>query len=164
MTHPSALADDELLAGVSSARSRSGGPGGQHRNKVETHVTLTHQSTGVTAQAGERRSQSDNKRVALFRLRLALAVSVRIERTCLSNLWKSRVRNGRIRCNPSHKDFPALIAEVLDQLHQNAWDGRDAADALGTSTSQLVRLLKEHPPALTQWNKKRSELGLRPLK
>jgi hypothetical protein len=97
-------------------------------------------------------------------LRLALAVSVRIERTCLSSLWKSRVRNGRIRCNPSHKDFPALIAEVLDQLHQNAWDGRDAADALGTSTSQLVRLLKEHPPALTQWNKKRSELGLRPLK
>ena len=164
MTHPSERTDDDLMSEVSATRGRSGGPGGQHRNKVETHVTLTHRPTNTSAQAGERRSQADNKRVALFRLRLALAMEVRTERTGVSATWLSRVRGGKIRCNPSHRDFPALVAEALDQLHQQAWDGRAAADALAVSTSQLVRLLKEHPPALTRWNKERALLGLRALK
>ena len=164
MSHPASVDDDVLLADIVSARGRSGGPGGQHRNKVETHITLTHRPSGITAQAGERRSQSDNKRVALFRLRLALAVGVRTTREDISALWKSRLNGGRIRCNPSHRDFPALIAEALDQLQQHSWDGRAAAEELGTSTSQLVRLLKDHQPALTVWNQERTQLGLRPLR
>ena len=47
----------------------AGGPGGQHRNKTASGVRLTHRMTGVVATAVERRSQSQNRVMALVRLR-----------------------------------------------------------------------------------------------
>ena len=56
---------------------RRSGPGGQHRNKVSTAVVITHRPTGVRAEANERRSQAENHREAVRRLRVRLAVEVR---------------------------------------------------------------------------------------
>jgi protein subunit release factor B len=45
------------------------GPGGQHRNKTESGVRLQHRPTGVVVTATERRSQVQNRSVAVERLR-----------------------------------------------------------------------------------------------
>src|SRR5690349_7905002 len=46
----------------------AGGPGGQHRNKVETGVRLTHRPSGLVVTATERRSQSANREAAFDRM------------------------------------------------------------------------------------------------
>jgi peptide chain release factor len=47
---------------------RASGPGGQHVNRTESAVRVTHQPTGVQAVAMEERSQHRNRRLALARL------------------------------------------------------------------------------------------------
>lgn len=168
-SHPACLPDDLLLTECDASTGRSGGPGGQHRNKVETLVRLVHRSSGIDAHAGERRSQIENRAVALRRLRLALAVGVRFPvpiGSIGSDLWKSRVSpaTGRLLINPDHHDFPALLAEALDVIAAARWDAGNAALRLQVSASQLIKLVKAHPPAASMWNRARAERGLHALK
>ncbi len=166
--HPAAIEPEALLAQCSLTKSRTSGPGGQHRNKVETGVTLHHRTTGIEGHAGERRSVEDNKRAALRRLRLNLAVRVRTpvpDGEVRSALWRSRCSDdGRIACNPEHADFPALVAEALDVIWSAGGDVRKAGARLCCSTSQLVKLLKDHPPALARLNSLRAAHGKHELR
>lgn len=68
-----ALPDPGLLAECDESFFTGGGPGGQHRNKTESAVRLSHRPTGVTVTATERRSQAQNRGAALERLRERLA-------------------------------------------------------------------------------------------
>ena len=52
---------------------RASGPGGQHVNRTESAVRVTHLPTGLSTMAQEERSQHLNRRLALARLAALLA-------------------------------------------------------------------------------------------
>ncbi|WP_013630280.1 peptide chain release factor family protein [Rubinisphaera brasiliensis] len=166
--HPTELTDEKLLSECDVTRQRRSGPGGQHRNKVETAIRIEHRPTGVTGQASERRSQEENRKVALFRLRVELALKVRSSPEVTfeappSARWMNRVKGGKLAINPKHDDFPALLAEGLDRLHLAGWDHKAAAEQLQLSASQLIKFLKLEPVAFAMLNDYRDEHGLKPL-
>ncbi|HZO09871.1 MAG TPA: peptide chain release factor-like protein [Myxococcota bacterium] len=177
--HPASLPIPKLLRDVEFRTTRGPGPGGQHRNKSDTMVRLTHRPTGIHAQAGERRSLDLNREIAVHRLRVNLALQHRrpiTERLAAgsettsapaggpalyepSELWRSRIRGSRLVVSARHEDFPALLAESLDVL---AWLGDDvpkAARSLGVSGSQLGRFLALEPAALAELNERRRRAG-----
>jgi len=165
--HPAFWSDERLLRDCQIRFVRRSGPGGQHRNKVESGVQLTFGPAGISAEANERRSQAENRRVALRRLRLQLAVSLRSPRSSdnpIPDVWVNRVQRGRIFISPEHTEFPSLLAIALDCLAEQSWDVRAAAGTLGCSATQLVRFLADFPPALALLNQHRSSLGLKPLR
>jgi hypothetical protein len=164
--HPATLDPRVLAAQCSTRFTRRSGPGGQNRNKVETAVIVLHAPTGLAAEASERRSQAENLKTALFRLRLILALQIRSPVPTAEQptpLWRSRCRGGLITVSPAHDDFPAMLAEALDALEAHAHELKAAASALGCSPSQLIKLLKSEPRALQNANERRKGLGLHPL-
>jgi hypothetical protein len=165
--HPAALDPTELLKGCEVRRGRASGPGGQHRNKVETAVYLTHRGTGVTGSARERRSQAQNLQVATQRLRVNLALEVRLDVGAdyrPSELWRSRSVGGRLAINLRHRDYPAVLAEALDVVVGHAMDPAAAAGVMGCTASQLLKLLRGEPRALGWVNDRRREAGLHKLR
>jgi len=164
--HPAALPSNELLRQCDETRTRRSGPGGQHRNKVETAVILRHRPTGISAEASERRSQADNRRVAAWRLRLLLALTHREppQSNTPSSLWQSRTRGRQLSIAADHDDYPALVAEALDRLLFVGFEIKPVAESLGVSPSQLTKLFKQVPAAWMALNRLRSDAGLVPLK
>lgn len=146
--------DKDLLAACEVDTYRASGPGGQHRNKVSSAIRLRHRDTGVVAQAEERRSQHENRRRALSRLRQKLACEVRCPVApggelpatldeCL--IHPRRGPNaGKARLEVGRKDarFWPVAAAVLDVLEGHEGRLSDAAAAVGISTSNLAGFLK----------------------
>jgi hypothetical protein len=163
--HPARLPAADLLRVCDETRTRRSGPGGQHRNKVETAVVLLHRSTGISAQASERRSQQENRRQAVWRLRLALALGQRSEGPLegRSQLWESRLRGRRIEVAADHDDYPALLAEACDHLQATGWDPGPAAAELGVTQTQLVGLFRKTPQAWEAFTRRRADHGLHRL-
>ena len=159
--HPACLPPSELARQCDELRTRRGGPGGQHRNKVETAVVLIHRPTGIRAEAAERRSQAENRAMALRRLRLKLALEHREPAGDeVSDTWRRRVRGRTLVVSAGHADLPALIAEALDRLSAAGWHVPPAALKLGVSNSQLAGLLRKAPTAWTAFNTFRVQAGL----
>jgi peptide chain release factor 2 len=61
------------LRDVEFTAFRSGGPGGQHKNKTETAIRARHVPTGVVVVSCSERSQTQNKQNAVAQLAARLA-------------------------------------------------------------------------------------------
>jgi hypothetical protein len=166
--HPAGLPDAKLAKQCRVTFGRASGPGGQHRNKVETSVSILHEPTGIEATAAERRSQSQNQHMARRRLRLKLARKVRTamnpKRYACSDLWRQRRQGNKLPVNPKHKDYAALLAEALDVVTACRFDVGGAAGVLGVTMSQLARLIRHDRHAFAWLNEGRTARGLPALK
>ena len=63
---------EELKSQCDVETYRASGPGGQHRNKTESAVRMTHRPSGIVRVATEHRSQLRNRVLALERIWRAL--------------------------------------------------------------------------------------------
>jgi hypothetical protein len=161
MSHPARFPIEQLLADCEFRRTRRSGPGGQHRNKVETAVIVEYLPVGMRAEANETRSQDSNRRNAIHRLRVRLALEIRTSPAPeLTELWKSRTAKVKLAVNAEHEDFPALLSEAIDMLAELDFDLPAAAARLNITSSQLVKFLKIGPAALVLVNRERQARGL----
>lgn len=166
--HPATLEDSVLLAQCEIDTGRVSGPGGQHRNRVDTAVWIRHVPTEVETHATERRSQAQNRHVAIFRLRVKLACKVRTitgrDTHKPSPLWQRRRQGEKLPVNPENHDFPALLAEALDVITARRFDVAGAAGLLGVTMSQLTRLIRHERHAFALVNDGREAVGLAKLR
>ncbi|CAL9098340.1 unnamed protein product [Musa textilis] len=147
------LSDDQLMAQCDMDTFKASGPGGQHRNKRESAVRISHRPTGIVAQAVEERSQHKNRAMALTRLRTLLALKVRKAidldgYTPPSELLqilpaKSTIRGKDVgpQIGPNNPKFALGMQALLDLIFAVEGSVSETAKLLGLSTGALSRLI-----------------------
>ncbi|MCL2701613.1 MAG: peptide chain release factor-like protein [Phycisphaerae bacterium] len=179
---PLALDDDALLAQCEVHYYKSSGPGGQHRNKVSSAVRLHHRRSGVSAHGDDSRSQHDNKKLALRRLRMNIACQIRREMDRQTFLDagpaslpahvaeciftpRGRGEDAPRRLEIGVRDFRfwRVAAFLLDVLHACGGRMADAAACLGITTGNFSDLLTSERHLLASAQAIRKTNGLKPL-
>jgi protein subunit release factor B len=106
---------DDLRKDVEFQTLRGSGPGGQHRNKVETTVRAVHVPTGLTVMASDHRSQLRNKELALERLRERL-------------LERQKKKKPRIGTKPSRGARERRLEQKRHHAQKKQWRRRTHSD------------------------------------
>jgi hypothetical protein len=147
---------------------RASGPGGQHRNKTDSGVRLTHRPTGVVGKAVERRSQHENRAQALRRLRANIALAVR--RPCDLDEFAPPPTLAAIlpgtaqRVGPANPRFWPGVQTLLDVFEATGGAVAETAAAVGISTGALSRLLQSDGDVFAAANRIRATHSLSPLR
>lgn len=165
MIHPAAISEDDLEKECKLTFRRASGPGGQNRNKVETAVLVTHLPTGFSGQASERRTQGENRQIAIQRLRVTLAIHVRTEVSQTSHgTVMHYINKGKLAISDQNADWPVVLAEILNLIASHRWQLSPAAESFQTTASQILKAISREPAALAYLNKQRISSGLSLLK
>ena len=163
-----ALDDTALLAKCEVDTYRSGGPGGQKKNKTVSAVRLRLPEVGLMVVGTESRSQHENRARALRRLRMAIALELRrpiepddyrpseLLRGCLT-------RGGQLQVGRRDGRYVHAVGEILDVLVACGMRLSTAAALIGVSTGNLSGFIRRDPKLLDRVNRLRCEAGLRAL-
>src|SRR5687768_2231149 len=144
-----ALDEAELERQCRFTAYRSGGPGGQKRNKTASAARITHPPSCITAHSSDFRSQTENRRRALHRLRFKLAAELRTPldtRGYEPPAWLTAlVSEGKLTANPKNPAYARIAAHALDVLDAAGARLSATAALLGVPTSNVVHLLAAEP-------------------
>ncbi|MBX3394497.1 MAG: peptide chain release factor-like protein [Phycisphaerae bacterium] len=158
--------DDNLLRQCQIDTYRASGPGGQKRNKTSSAVRLRHKPSGLLAIAEESRSQHENKAKALRRLRMAIALEIRVESSAADRhavVAGAISSSGGIAVPRRSPDRPRIIAHVIDEIAAHGGRIQMAAASIGVTTSQLSKFVCDDGKVLAAVNRIRSQFGIGPL-
>lgn len=167
------LNDADLLAQCEVDTYRASGPGGQKRNKTSSAVRVRHKPTGLLAIAEESRSQHDNRKAALRRIRQTFVLELR-EPLVRDGLTHEAVAahpdlvrpdpGGPLDVNPKNPRFWPVAGVVLDVLDAVEARVSEAAGLLGVSTGVLNDFLQAEPKLWQAANGLRVAHGQKPLR
>lgn len=179
--HPATLAAVMLLNQCQMSQLRRAGPGGQHRNKTSTAISWMHKPTGIRAEASESREQSVNRQTAFGRLRLQLAICIRTKQNsnprypilfggihdneatgleyAIRNAWSER----KLKISTKHKDFPSVVALVLDDLYLAGGQPSLVGPLWNASTTSIVAIVSTSHQCLSEVNRWRRHHDRKPL-
>jgi RF-1 domain len=143
------VSEEDLARQCKFEQYKSGGPGGQKRNKTSSAVKWTHVATGVSAHSADFRSQAENRVRALHRLRFKFATEIRspVEvRGYEPPVWFVAARvQGKLTTNSKSPIYARLAAHVLDVFNAAGARTSDTVALLGIPRSNLIHFLKaEH--------------------
>ena len=147
--------DDTLLRNCNFDTFRASGPGGQHRNTCDSAVRLTLIDSTIQVSASEYRSQQQNRRLALRKLRRKIALSIRNPE---HRSWQGSFPTGK-----KDERYPLFIAFILDILATKNYIIRDTAGSLNISSNKLIKILVADLDVWRLVNLKRHKNGLNPL-
>lgn len=131
--------DTEIVIDPSEIRVdtyRASGAGGQHVNKTDSAIRMTHLPTGIVVQCQNERSQSRNRATALKMLKSRLLAKQRdeeeqkraqLEGTKLDNAWGSQIRSYVLHPYNMVKD------------HRTSVETSDTTGVLGGELLRFVR-------------------------
>jgi hypothetical protein len=149
---------------------KASGTGGQKRNKTSSAVRMRHKASGVISKAADSRSQNDNRRKALMRLRASLALDLREE--IADDYQVSPEAADALKRGPYGKNsktrlrapYLLALAEILDVFVAEEAALSKAAARLGVTTASLGKLLCGDDRVARRTLEMRSQRGLKPLR
>ncbi len=149
-----ASTDEELLNECALGFFKATGNGGQKRNKTSSAVRIIHNPTGIAVTDCSERSQHRNRKVALEKLRLEIALAIRVVPAVMPE---------NPGCGVSNPAYFVNLARIFDLLAENGWNDAAVAEKLGMSRSKLLKLLARESRVFGRLNELRRADGLPPL-
>jgi peptide chain release factor 1 len=111
---------DLSVVDLSVATCRGSGAGGQHRNKTESCVVITHKPTGLTVRCESERSQSQNRETAMALLRARLHAA-ETERRAAARAGERRRQVGSGMRGDKRRTIRCQDGTVVDHLTGRTW-------------------------------------------
>ncbi|MET8529430.1 peptide chain release factor H [Micromonospora sp. NPDC005172] len=110
-------------ADVEIVGCRTGGPGGQHRNKASTAVRATHRPSGLVVVVDDERQFSLNRRIALELLRQRVERGDEAARRAVA-VARWRIHDDLVRGDPTRVERPEPVSAPRRQRRGRAASGR----------------------------------------